>query len=114
MHELGLTQEVLDVVQRETPPGARVRRVVLEIGALTAVLPDAIRFCFDICAEGTVADGAQLEIVETPGVARCKVCSLQFFVTQPFGQCPCGNWDLLWLSGDEFCITALEVMRPCV
>jgi hydrogenase nickel incorporation protein HypA/HybF len=53
---------------------ARVKRIVLEVGKLTAVLPDAIRFCFDVCSAETVAEGAELEIVETPGQARCRAC----------------------------------------
>lgn len=44
-----------------------MRRVVVEIGRETAVLPDAVRFCFDLCAEGTVVEGAELEIVELMG-----------------------------------------------
>lgn len=45
----------------------RVRRVVVEIGRETAVLPDAVRFCFGFCAEGTPVEGAELEIVEMAG-----------------------------------------------
>ena len=57
---------------RNIPPmtkhaaGAKVNRVVLEIGKLSAVLPDAVRFCFELCSEGTVVEGAELEIIETP------------------------------------------------
>ena len=41
MHELGLTQEILAIVSDQSR-GGRVTRVVLEIGKLTAVLPDAV------------------------------------------------------------------------
>jgi hydrogenase nickel incorporation protein HypA/HybF len=66
MHELGLIQEVLDVVSDESR-GARVRRIVLEVGSLAAVLPEALRFAFELAREGTVAEEAELEIVETRG-----------------------------------------------
>jgi len=66
MHELALTQDLVDLVS-ERCAGSRVTRVVLEIGRLSAVLPDAMRFCFDVCTEGTVAEGAALEIVELGG-----------------------------------------------
>ena len=52
MHELGIAQEVVALVT-ERAGGARVTRVVLEIGKLAAVLPDAVRFCIDLCGEGT-------------------------------------------------------------
>ena len=49
-------------------------RVRLEIGQLAAVMPDAMRFCFDVCARNTVLEGAALEIVEIPGRALCDDC----------------------------------------
>ena len=47
MHELGITEELIDIVSRHAGT-QKVHRVVLEIGKLSAVLPDAVRFCFDI------------------------------------------------------------------
>ena len=61
-----LTRSVVEVVS-ERAEGSRVTRVRLQIGKRSAVMPDAIRFCFDLCAEGTAAQGAQLEIEETAG-----------------------------------------------
>ncbi len=108
MHELGITQEIIDIVTRHAK-GAQVRRVVLEIGVLSAILPDAIRFCFDLCSRDTVAEGAELEIKETAARARCSACGREFTVEQPIGCCPCGGIDLEWLSGDELRITQMEV-----
>jgi hydrogenase nickel incorporation protein HypA/HybF len=66
MHELGITAEIIDIAARYATAD-RVRRIIVEIGRETAVLPDAVRFCFDLCAEGTPVQGAELEIVELPG-----------------------------------------------
>ena len=108
MHELGITQEILAVVT-EHSHGARVTRVVLEIGKLSAVLPDAVRFCFELCSEGTAAEGAQLDIIETPGRARCRACAAELTLDRPFGRCACGGSDLEWLSGEELTIKEMEV-----
>ncbi|HXG13005.1 MAG TPA: hydrogenase maturation nickel metallochaperone HypA [Gemmataceae bacterium] len=108
MHELGLTQEIIAIVA-EHARGAQVRRVVVEIGKLAAVLPDAVRFCFDLCSQGTVAEGAVLEIIETPGRARCRACGAEVILEQPFGVCGCGNTDLEWLSGEELRVREMEV-----
>src|SRR5947209_17750774 len=108
MHELGITQEILAIVS-EHSRGARVRRVVLEIGKLSAILPDAVRFCFELCSEGTVAEGAQLEIIETPGRARCRACDGEVVLERPFGRCGCGGSDLHWLSGEELKVKEMEV-----
>jgi hydrogenase nickel incorporation protein HypA/HybF len=76
MHEVGVVTELIELITirvseratAEKPPGSlRVCRVTLEIGKLTALLPDSIRFCFDLCCQGTLLEGATLEIAETSG-----------------------------------------------
>ena len=67
MHELSIAQSIVEMVC-ERAGEARVHRLTLVIGKLSAVMPDALRFCFDVCAEGTVLEGAALEIIE-PRVA---------------------------------------------
>ncbi len=67
MHELAITQGIVEgVIERLGP--TRVSKVIVQVGALTAVAPDALRFCFDLCAKDTSLDGAELEIREMPGV----------------------------------------------
>jgi len=108
MHELGIAQEIVEIACTQAR-GARVTRIVVQIGKLSAVLPDAVRFCFDLCTEGTTAAGASLEILEPEGVARCCECGGRVLLERPFGQCHCGSSDLEWLSGDELKIQAVEV-----
>jgi hydrogenase nickel incorporation protein HypA/HybF len=109
MHELGIAMRVVELAV-ESSGGARVGRIVLEVGKLATVLPDALRFCFDAAAEGTAAEGARLDIVEVPGVARCRGCGATFELLQPFGRCGCGGSDLDWVSGEELRIAELEVV----
>lgn len=66
MHELGIVMELLDVVT-ERSNGAKVARIVVEVGTLTAVMPEAMQFSFEVAREGTVAEDASLEIVATDG-----------------------------------------------
>jgi hydrogenase nickel incorporation protein HypA/HybF len=75
MHELGITEEIVDIAARYATAD-KVRRIVVEIGRETAVLPDAVRFCFDLCAEGTAVEGAELEIIEMAG-AELRVRSVE-------------------------------------
>ncbi len=112
MHELGITQQIVEIACGHAG-GAKVKRIRLEIGKLSLVLPDAVRFCFEVCAEGTAAEGAELEIIEPPGMARCRACGGQVNLDRPFGECSCGGSDLEWLSGEELIIKELEVIR-CV
>lgn len=109
MHELALTQEIIAVV-RERAGAAQVTRVVLEIGRLAAVLPDAVRSCFEMCIEETPLRGAELAIIEIPGVAGCRACGGQVRLEQPLGRCGCGSSDLEWHSGQELRIREIEVI----
>jgi hydrogenase nickel incorporation protein HypA/HybF len=108
MHELGITQSVVAICA-EHAAGARVTRVRLEIGKLTALLPDALRFCFDICAKDTPVEGAQLEIIEIEGRARCRRCGTEFTLDRPFGICACGSTDIAQIAGGELNVKEMEV-----
>jgi len=108
MHELGLAEILVERACEEAAP-RRVRRIVVEVGMLAAILPDALRFCFDVVTAGTRAEGATLEIHETPGEGRCRACSATVVLTRPFGRCVCGCSDLEWLRGDELRILAVEI-----
>ena len=108
MHELGIVQQLVEICAAASG-GARITRIVLEIGALSAVLPDAMRFCFDAATQGTVAQGAVLEIVEVPGLGRCRVCGRETPLDRPFAHCTCGGTDFESLAGDELTIKAMEV-----
>ena len=109
MHELAVTQEIVERL-REKAGARRILRVVLVIGKLSLILPDAVRFCFELCAEGTPAEGAVLEIEEPAGRARCRACGTEFPLERPFGRCVCGSTDLDWLSGEELKIREMEVV----
>ncbi|MFI5719556.1 hydrogenase maturation nickel metallochaperone HypA [Nocardia sp. NPDC051750] len=112
MHELAITQSIVDTVCDEAA-GRSVYHVTVEIGALATVLPEALRFCFELATEGTPAQGASLEIVEAAGVARCRMCGAEFVVTDPVLLCACGSADADLRSGRELRIRSMEVSREC-
>ena len=112
MHELGITQNIV-AIAAEHAQGAKIRRITLEIGQLTAIMPDAIQFCFDVCAEGTVLAGATLEIIERPGMGQCRVCGRQLELDQPFGVCDCGSMQLDIIQGEELTIKEMETEALC-
>src|SRR6478672_3564090 len=77
MHELVLTQSIVDLVGNHAS-GQKEQRVTLEIGKCSGVMTDALRFCFDIAAQGTALEGAALEIREIEVRALCAVCGKEF------------------------------------
>jgi len=108
VHELAIVNGILEAVT-ERSEGARILRIVLEIGELTAILPDALQFCFDIAAHGTAAEGAKLDIERTEGLAKCRACRREVPVHLPHGLCPCGSTSLDLIRGDELRIREMEV-----
>lgn len=108
MHELALTDGVVQMV-RERMGDQRVVRVRLEVGRLTAVVPDAMRFCFDVCSRGTTLDGARLEIDEVPARIRCARCGEETQLDDPIALCPCGSAEVEVIAGNELRIKEVEV-----
>jgi hydrogenase nickel incorporation protein HypA/HybF len=108
MHELAIAESVVATVS-ENVGAARVTRVVLEIGRLSGVAAESVSFCFDLCARGTALEGARLEIIETPGRARCRQCDGAVEIADGIGFCGCGSADLEFLTGRELMVREVEV-----
>lgn len=112
MHELSLAESLIDLAEEESRKlsGAKVRTVRLEIGALAAVEPDAMRFCFDVVARGTSLEGAALDIVTVAGRGRCLACGHEIEVLERPALCPdCGGVRVEVTSGTGMRLTELEV-----
>jgi hydrogenase nickel incorporation protein HypA/HybF len=107
MHELSLATAIVDTCV-ERAAGNRVLRIRVEVGQLAAVLPDSLRFCFELCAQGTTAEGATLEILETRGRAECLTCGETITLSSPLGRCECGG-RLRTTSGEELRIRDMEI-----
>ena len=73
MHELALTQSVVDMILERTVD-RQVSTVRLRVGLLSGVVPDAMRFCYDLVTAGTGLQGSTLEIEQPPGRAHCRTC----------------------------------------
>ncbi len=113
MHEVSITQEVVATIAGRFGD-SRVTVVRLEIGKLSGVLADAVRFCFDLVAEGTVVEGARLVIEEPPGRVLCRDCAAEYEVDWVVVLCPaCGSAHAEVLSGKELRIRSVEVSVPC-
>ena len=113
MHEMGIAQQIIDIAAASIPAGmtvARVERVNLKIGRLSAVVPESLRFCFEIVSQDTPLAGAELAIEETPILARCKDCGARWTIEEPVFTCKdCNSGRLEILSGRELDIVSIEV-----
>src|SRR5687767_14940058 len=101
MHELSIAQEIVTAVT-ERLGDARITLVRLEIGRLSGVVADSVRFCFDLVAEGTTVEGARLVIEEPEGRVRCGDCAAEYEAEWLVVLCPaCGSGRAEVLSGNE-------------
>jgi hydrogenase nickel incorporation protein HypA/HybF len=108
VHELSITQSVVDAVADHVGD-SRVLAVHLTVGRLSGVVPDAMRFCFELLTEGTALEGARLDIDEPAGLAHCRGCDHDFTLPDLVLLCECGSTDVEVLTGRELRITSLEV-----
>jgi|SRR5689334_16989180 hydrogenase nickel incorporation protein HypA/HybF len=108
MHELGITRNIVAIVS-DAAKGRRVRKVTLEVGALSGIMPEAIAFCFDVVAAGTALDGATLDIRKVAGRGRCVACGAEFATTTLYTPCACGSRQIERLAGEELLIKTMEL-----
>ncbi len=113
MHEMGLALEIIDITTASIPAdmaGARVERINLTVGKLSAVVPESLRFCFQVASRDTAVAGAELHIEEIPVVARCKQCGHQWTIDTPVFRCPaCDAAAIEVVSGRELDIRSIEL-----
>lgn len=113
MHELSLCQNMLKVIEEQsvTQPFRRVKTVWLEVGALAGVEIEALKFGFDVAMKGSMAEGAQLEIISVAAEGVCDQCGEQVKMQQRFDACPsCGSLSVKLLAGDGLRVKELEVV----
>jgi hydrogenase nickel incorporation protein HypA/HybF len=113
MHEMGIALQIIEIATESIPAdagGVRVERINLNIGKLAAVVPDSLKFCFNVAVKETPLEGAKLVIHELPVTARCKDCDLQWTLTSPAFTCDnCSSGSLEILSGRELDIESIEI-----
>jgi len=112
MHEMSLVESVVALVEdeRRKQPFSRVRVIRLAIGALGHAEPDALRFCFEAAANGTIAEGARLEIETIPGQGWCPRCRQTVVLKERFAACPsCGDAQVRMTAGGDLRVSEMEV-----
>ncbi len=115
MHEMGIALQIVEIATASLPSDltdARVVAVNLKIGKLAAVVPESLRFCFDVTVKDTPLAGAKLAIEEIPVVAKCNDCETQWTIDTPNFVCKtCESGSLEILSGRELDIESIEVVE---
>ncbi len=111
MHETAIVTGLMRILEQKADANGveRILRVTVKVGRLRAVEPRQLQACFEMFAEGTVADGAELAIEEVPVRARCKGCGTEFEVPRFRFECPgCGGGEVDVIAGQELYVESFE------
>jgi len=109
MHELSIAQAVVDIAVRHAG-SSRVTCVSLRVGHLRQIVPSALEFSFELCAQGTAAEGATLEWKEVPAAVTCRSCGADSEPSDfPLICGGCGGLDIEVVRGEELLVESLEL-----
>jgi hydrogenase nickel incorporation protein HypA/HybF len=112
MHELSITQSMLDLVleQAEKAEAKSVGKINLVIGEMTGVVEQSVQFYFDFLSKGTPAEGAALAFKVIPTTARCRGCDKNFELKEFDWTCPyCQDNNMEIVAGKELFVESIEV-----
>lgn len=92
MHELGITQAIVDTALRHAQQAGaqKIRALHVRVGALSGVVADSVQFYFEFASQDTLAQGARLQIEIDPPRVRCRACGAEQVL--PSDNAPAGDW----------------------
>lgn len=111
MHEMGITQGILDAAIEavEAKGGGSINEIRISVGELTEVVDDALQFAFEALRQGTMAEGATLSVAHVAARSRCGQCGTEFEHGRFDAQCPdCDNPFVEPVTGRELRIDSID------
>ncbi|HJB25123.1 MAG TPA: hydrogenase maturation nickel metallochaperone HypA [Firmicutes bacterium] len=112
MHEMSVVINTVNMAEEYARKNgaSKITKIVLEIGEFHSVVPEYIRYFFPDVVEGTMLEGAQLEIETVTGMARCRNCGAEYPWKKSNYRCPdCGSEECKIISGRDFVIKEISV-----
>lgn len=121
MHEASLVAGILQTATDEvakynatTPPPAKpvigIKSLTVELGFIACVEEQTLTGCFELVAEGTLAEGAELRIVRKPLPCTCTACNAEFLLEKRHFVCPfCGSQSLETHGGHGCMLVNMDV-----
>jgi hydrogenase nickel incorporation protein HypA/HybF len=112
MHEVSIMEEAVRFATdaAKSAGKSRILTLRLRVGVLSGVVPDALRFAFDVVCKDTIAAGATLVIEPVTGLCRCATCGSDFECVDFLNECPeCHNVSGELRRGRELEIASVEM-----
>ncbi len=112
MHEMTIALNIVRIIEQaaQTQHFHSVSKVYVEVGPLSSVDIEALKFSFSAAVQSSHLAGTQLVLIELAGLARCESCLEEVPIKHFYDACPCcGSYQLTVLQGDELRVKNLEV-----
>lgn len=110
MHELSIAQSILSIAGKAAPPGGVITGVNIQVGELSSIEADALRFAFQAIKEDTILNKADLNIEIIPGEAECLDCHSVFHLHGYGTYCPhCRGFALKITKGREMKVLSITI-----
>jgi hydrogenase nickel incorporation protein HypA/HybF len=112
MHELSVTQNLLDLALRHANQAGAVRinQLYVVIGELASIVDDSVQFYWDMISQDSIAQGSKLNFKRLPATLRCNDCGTESPLNRSEYVCPaCGSEKLVVVGGQEFYLESIDV-----
>jgi hydrogenase nickel incorporation protein HypA/HybF len=113
MHELAITQSILEIALRhaETAHAVKITDLYLVIGQLSSVIDDSVQFHWEILSQGTIAEGSRLHFERVPAKLTCTDCGNSYMLEDgTLIPCPqCSSFHVNVVEGEEFRLDSIEI-----
>ena len=112
MHEMSIAQSLIYIIKEEMVKNnaGTLRSVRLNVGQMSAVVPDALSFCFEVITSGTELEGARLDMDVIPLEGFCRKCEDTFQIEDYAFACPvCSSTEIEVIGGQDLSIVEMEV-----
>lgn len=113
MHELGMCEAIVEAALKRAD-GRTVRGIRVRVGG-HPVDPQVVEQGIRLAAQGTVIEGAGVDLVLEPLSVRCGACGGQAAVTSAMAlaACPaCGAVDVESVGRDDVVLESITVDAP--
>jgi hydrogenase nickel incorporation protein HypA/HybF len=112
MHELPVTQSLLEIAVRHAQQSnaQRILGINIVIGQLATIVDDSVQFYWDLIAQDTIAEGAQLNFRRIPAELQCQDCNRRYIPGPTELSCPdCQSSNVKVVAGKEFFLESIDV-----
>jgi hydrogenase nickel incorporation protein HypA/HybF len=112
MHELAVTESILEIAVKHAQPvnASRVTDIYITLGQLSSIVDDSVQFYWDLLSKDTICAGSTLHFTRIQAKLQCQQCQHEYGIERELEPCPnCGSFAVKVLAGEEFYLDSIAV-----